>query len=453
MAEFLQPLLGRYALQFDVCFRTSIRFLLCAFLYSCSLRQKKHILLRIGFGFLTLLIFCGIVSWIRTDFDYPAIHIVSRMINHLLPLPMLFFFYQERNSTLLLSWCAGIATEELAVHFFYLLITLSGSSAIESNSLFPDRVPLRDAAISYAIQISIYVLCIRLFGRTQSTDDADKIMQRNIAALSVVSALALGILGSVTREYQRESQILYVIILCFVFLLSVFILLLRTSILNQGKYRTEISLMEHVLYEGKKQYESIKENIDIINMKCHDLKHQLANFEGRLTAQEIQALQQAVSIYDRSIRTGSETLDVLLFEKQLVCQKEMIKLSCMADGAALSFMPMTHIYALFNNAIGNAIEAARQVPDPEKRIISITVRREGENLAVNVTNYFAGKYAPNAELRTTKDDPAHHGFGIKSMKYIVEQYNGTFSASVRGERFSLDITFPSLPTSKGGGKL
>ena len=46
LAALLRPVLGNYAFQFDICLRTSIRFLLCAFFYSYSLRRKKHVFFR-----------------------------------------------------------------------------------------------------------------------------------------------------------------------------------------------------------------------------------------------------------------------------------------------------------------------------------------------------------------------------------------------------------------------
>ena len=44
--------------------------------------------------------------------------------------------------------------------------------------------------------------------------------------------------------------------------------------------------------------------------------------------------------------------------------------------------------------------------------------------------------------RTTKDVSNYHGFGIKSIKYIVEKYAGTVSVSVEQGIFDLKILFP-----------
>ena len=100
------------------------------------------------------------------------------------------------------------------------------------------------------------------------------------------------------------------------------ILLIRSGIISQGQARTEISLMERVMAEERKQYEHNRESINLINMRCHDLKHQLANLSGRLTDEEVKSLQEAMNIYDSTIKTGNEVLDVVLYENQLACRKE-----------------------------------------------------------------------------------------------------------------------------------
>lgn len=201
--------------------------------------------------------------------------------------------------------------------------------------------------------------------------------------------------------------------------------------------------MEQVLHEERKQYQANKENIDIINMKCHDLKHQLTALAGKLTEQEIATLQEAIKIYDSNIRTGNEVLDVILYEKNLICQKENIRLSCIANGEILSFMRTSHIYSLFNNAISNAMEAVRTVENPEKRVISVTVNKVVNAVEICITNYYEGpRTISNGQPATTKENRNQHGFGIMSMKYVVDLYHGTLDVSTDNDIFTLQVHIP-----------
>lgn len=435
-----------YYIQFIMCASACIRFFLCTFPYALPFRPRKHIPLRLLLAVLLFGIYVTGITALRSAFDIMGVRVLCRFFNYLVVLPLLFLFYEEDVAQILLCWCAGTATEEFSVHLFYLLLNLAGVDDRTSISFWGTYASALDWTFYILFHVVAAVGCFLVFGRGRYLKQ-DSVALNRIALLSAVSTLSLGLLSSITRDVQEESRTLYLVVLCFCLLFSLFVLVLRTGILSENKYRQELSLMEELLHQEKKQYEHSKENIDLINMKCHDLKHLLSDLEGKLTAAEIHALQDAVNIYDHTIQTGNETLDMILYEKQLACQKDSISLSCMADGAALSFLSLSHTYSLFNNAIDNAIEAVRQIPDPEKRIIGITVRREGVQVVINVTNYFEGIAPPADGLSTTKTDKNHHGFGLRSMRYVAGLYQGTVSTSAEHHMFSLDIRLP-VPAGK-----
>ena len=156
-----------------------------------------------------------------------------------------------------------------------------------------------------------------------------------------------------------------------------------------------------------------------------------------------------MEIYDSNIRTGNEALDVVLYIHQLTCRKEGVILTCLADGEALSFMRTRHVYALFNNAIGNALEAVRKVSDPERRVIGLTVEREGGSVEIEVTNYYEGEVRTDGSgaARTTKADSGRHGFGTMSMRYIAEQYRGSLTLEARRGIYTLHVSIP-IPRDK-----
>ena len=67
-----------------------------------------------------------------------------------------------------------------------------------------------------------------------------------------------------------------------------------------------------------------------------------------------------------------------------------ISFTSMADGECLSFMRTRHIYALFSNALDNAVEAVMRVSSPEKRVISLHIRQLSSEVEIAVMNYYEG---------------------------------------------------------------
>lgn len=159
-------------------------------------------------------------------------------------------------------------------------------------------------------------------------------------------------------------------------------------------------------------------------------------------------IAREVSVYDATVRTGNEALDTILTEKRLVCEGEGITLTCMADGHALDFLAPAELYALFGNALDNAIEATRRVPEGG-RSISVNVRQAIGMAVIHVENTCAGTAVfvdglPQTTKRAASGarDTANHGIGTRSMRALAERHDGLFSAAQRGNIFCLDITLP-----------
>ena len=81
--------------------------------------------------------------------------------------------------------------------------------------------------------------------------------------------------------------------------------------------------------------------MDMINMKCHDLRHIFNKIEGKLTAEEAEKLKEAMTFYDASIKTGNDVLDIVLCEKKVLCEQNGIQLSCVQfiTAGLLSLIP------------------------------------------------------------------------------------------------------------------
>ena len=68
----------------------------------------------------------------------------------------------------------------------------------------------------------------------------------------------------------------------------------------------------------RQQMELSKETVELINIKCHDIRKQLYTLGSRVPTEELDELKKAVDIYGSTVKTGNETLDVLLAERSIV---------------------------------------------------------------------------------------------------------------------------------------
>lgn len=444
MYEFLFDILGNYAYQFLIQIFSSLIPLIAVMIFTYPMKRRKLFFLELFVGLLAYIVVFYINAILLTDFDSYAIRVLTALIKFLLPLGVLFLCYNEKPSTIVIHWCAGCAAGQAAAKNYSLVLIAFGRNPAETINFFPSLPgnEVRDWLLFFEIQIVFCVVLFLIFGRSDLSRN-DTRRNASIAILTFVFILISSFLNSITREYQFESFALNAVTMMYDVLISIFILFLRSGIISLSSYRQEVEIMEQVMYEERKQYRSVRDSMNVINMKCHDLKHQLTEISGKLTEQEIEAMRDAIQIYENNIKTGNEVLDVIVYQKQLLSQREDIKFTCMANGSLLGFMRTTHIYALFNNAIDNAFEAVRKIENHDKRVVSLSVMQEGQNVKIEVVNYFDGKIRLEDGLpATSKDDQNRHGFGVMSIRYIAELYDGSVDIDVSDGVFTLSVSIP-----------
>lgn len=225
-----------------------------------------------------------------------------------------------------------------------------------------------------------------------------------------------------------------------------FTLFSEQKILAARQLATEREVERRMAAERERQYQLSRKNIDAINVKCHDIKHQIRSLAdgGRVAdGRALEDLAAEIAIYDSTVKTGNPALDVILTEKGLVCSGEKITLAVIADGRALECLEPQEIYSLFGNALDNAIEAVRGIGEPERRLVSLNVRRSGTMCVINVENScdVAPAFRDGLPV-TTKADAGSHGFGTRSMRGIVERHGGVLTFGCEDGVFHVDALLP-----------
>ena len=217
--------------------------------------------------------------------------------------------------------------------------------------------------------------------------------------------------------------------------------------------RRELDAVQNVLENQYQQYKQSKESIDLINMKYHDLKHQINLLRG-LNDQEqrnafLDRMEADIKAYELQNKTGNSVLDTLLTGKSMYCHKHGITMTVVADGRLLGFMDAMDICSIFGNALDNAIESVVKISEKERRLIHLTVSQVKSFVMIRVQNYYEGKLEmEDNNVITTKKDKNFHGYGIKSIKYTVNRYDGVVNISTENQWFELKILIPYNPEKK-----
>ena len=251
--------------------------------------------------------------------------------------------------------------------------------------------------------------------------------------------------------YDAESDRTYnLVVSIYNIMCCVLVFYIQINLISEKDLQIEMTRSAEMLRQAERQYALQKKNIDLINVKCHDLKRRMTKIAeaGRIDAEELDEITEAISVYDASVKTGNEVLDIILTEKSLLCRERKIKITCLADGAPLAFMKKGDIYALFVNILDNAIEAVLKLDDGEKRCISLNVTKSGGFVSIAESNYYAGdiSFDERGLPLTDKTDKENHGFGMTSISSVVEKYGGDVTIEAKNGLFKLDVLLPMPKT-------
>ena len=223
-------------------------------------------------------------------------------------------------------------------------------------------------------------------------------------------------------------------------LTGIFIIAIQYLLQSVEKMNSERKLMITMLENERERYNISRSNLEVINMKYHDMKHQLSALRSageRERAAAMEELENAIESYDTVARTGNEPLDTIITEKLPHCRANGITFNYLVDAERLRNIASLDIYSLFGNAIDNAIEAVTELPEGERSIL-LRVLGRGNMTVIHVENTCAGE-PKIVDGNPVSEKGEGHGYGTVSIRSIAKKYGGTVTFSAENGKFSLDM--------------
>ena len=253
----------------------------------------------------------------------------------------------------------------------------------------------------------------------------------------IISDMAMG-----RRELQGSKSLvsMSVVIAVLIFLM---ILWVKNRILQE---ENNTLVMEEQLQHQKycEMVEVMEQNRELI----HDTKHHFLVVQEYLKNEEYENLQKYIKqISDEfqrtvpKVYTGIKILDFILEQKRVVAQKSGIRYEI--DSMLLTGIPTTEqeTCALFGNLLDNAIEACCLV-ETEEKWIEIQINQSNQLLSIEVLNTFEIPcIRKQGVFETIKEERSVHGYGIKSMRRIVDKHQGLITYEEKEKIFITKITF------------
>ena len=294
--------------------------------------------------------------------------------------------------------------------------------------------------LKYVILISLIIISLLIFGLCSFRQDKGKYLAFSSLSFTMVIAFVVAIIIAFTESnfINIENRVIIIYLLPIIALLSFLVI---NFCADERRIKVEYDFLKTLHQREKVQYQMSKELIDDINIKFHDIKHQIQNLKKDVKTNQEQLLEieNNITNYESFIRSGNDALDVILIEKNLFCKEKEIKFEHEIDGKLLSYMKEVDIYSLFGNMLDNAIQSTINT---DNKFINLKIINKSGAIYIHCDNSFIGEISFKNGLPLTKKNTLYHGFGTKSIYNIVTKYNGVVNFKTNQNIFNVDIILP-----------
>lgn len=183
----------------------------------------------------------------------------------------MFFCLDESPTAVILCAVSGYMMQHISSQCVQTIWNMNGWDGNYYNA----TILLLNILVRLLILPLVYTLLYILFARKAAQVTLSDSQNRNLLHLSITTLLVVLLLSGVRDSFANESITLMLVSRMFSVFCCVFLLYLRTAILEKGAMEQEQQEQRRLHTMQLEQYQQKRETIELISIKCHDLKHRV----------------------------------------------------------------------------------------------------------------------------------------------------------------------------------
>lgn len=343
-----------------------------------------------------------------------------------------------------LYWCTQFYVRKkkpltlIVAVFFYMSIIISIDFILYSAlnliigidfSEFSNTFSLYRLGVILGAKTILIISCIFMHRISDKKQLEGKKLNLIVSLSSVVMIIISTIMYFVQLRQDKhfsQSFILMFFVIMLLMIISIYCSLV--FIVKKEHFKQDYLLIEQQNILLQKSLEEQEKNFDLWRKSLHDYKHKLLALESMMKANKyddaFESIENELKVFKNKvfyIHTGNNTIDIVLNSKMNVAQYH--KITCTINAKITEKIDISDmdLSVILGNLIDNAIEAALK---EKNKNIHIQISQIKEVLVIKIINSYSGE---RIIFETAKDNSLLHGIGLKSVKHLVNKYNGLFS--------------------------
>lgn len=336
------------------------------------------------------------------------------------------------------------------IYIVYFFVTGHSEYAATTSEYNYNIIFIIESSITIFINIS-YINLIKRFRDT----DKEKVSVIIIIGC-VISNFTVAIMNSLpTWTYMFRMNYSYDHLNVFninvtpklSFTSSFLLLMIVFKTIKDIKEKSEERLLKEKIDMQYKYYLNLQESQNKVKKLYHDINNHIFCIKNLSSDKEdvnkyIDEMSKELNEFKEIHNTGNMILDIILNEKQNICNENNIDLACDINFSKCNFIEMTDVCSIFSNILDNAIEACNKT-SMDKKYIKIRGTFVKSYYVIRCENSKTNKLEiKNSKIITSKKDKFIHGIGLKSVKSSLKKYNGDLEIEDFENKFLLQIYIP-----------
>ncbi len=344
---------------------------------------------------------------------------------------------------------------EIIGNYFIFVAVMDYLLAFLSTVLYEEEFGEKVYYSSSLLQIGIF-FCTRFFVMIiiENIGEWRKAGETDIRDLRKVLIIAVFLGSIVLYVYQHGLQLIaigksgyqggiwFLSLICILFIFATIL-----GICVKGRLIRQENLY---LYQKKQMMHSYYQEIVSNQERNRELIHDMKNHLLILQEYHAQGNLQGIGMYldelseelksgKTEVWTGNQVTDIVLNRKKGIAKEKNIRMDIKTEAVDQWILSDRESCSLFGNLLDNAIEACEQME--EKRWIEVIIHCQQSILFLEISNSINEKpVIEQGRFLTHKEETGSHGLGLKSVKRIVERYDGDIAYQIGNKMFCIKIT-------------
>lgn len=279
----------------------------------------------------------------------------------------------------------------------------------------------------------LYFTVSRFLARLSAKEDSAKSWGRwcSLAILPISSLFIILVIRIITNglTFSLYESIICIISIVLLLIANIVVYIIYEKAENNSQKLVELELVNQKNDIDMQYLQLLEKKNETMNIMAHDYKNHIIDISNMSNQTEIKNyidnMFGEITKYNQIAKTKNKLLDVILSKYTDICNDKNIKFEIDVMTDNLSFINSYDISSLFNNVLDNAVEAA-SLSSSRYIHLEITTSCNSYHKIIAINSCDNEPRSEKGKLITTKRNKDVHGFGTKSIRKIVNKYDGEF---------------------------